>query len=358
MSDLTSLVTDVAARVEVPAFEEITHRARSRRVRRVGTTVAAVGLAAVMSVLALNSTTGRSGAVPATQQPTSVPATARPPEQMVNGRNATAGRSWIAPERSGGFTVRAWAQCADDALTVRECNPARRLGAWEVADAAGRRMVVPSGYDEGRVAYAGDGVWVLRPTSTTTPSLRPAVAASTRLSVPVTLTFDPSRTTGMEASKGRPHITCPDQPWKNCVVDLSEGTLVPIADLPPGDWAITNAAGWWGVLETGQAVVEQQDGTLLRPEVYELVASPTRVFAEDAVDGTIGWFLCSVEEVLTTTPVSALLSTDRGRTWTLRSVPPTAEMARAWVIELEKDPFVLRAALPDNWRSWPVLARL
>jgi hypothetical protein len=357
MSDLTSLVTAVASQVEEPDFDTITRRARTRRVRHVATTLTAVGLAAVVAVIAVGATSGSPRAVPATQQPSSVAATVRPPEQIVNGRNASVGRTWIAPERSGQLTVRAWAQCDDDTLTVTQCDPARRLGVWEVADAAGRRMLVPSGYDEGRVAYAGDGVWVLQPAWSTTPSLAPPVAASTSLSAPVTLALDPTRTIGMQAAKGRPHITCPDQPWNNCLVDLSAATLVPIVDLPTGDWAVTNAAGWWGVLETGQAVVEQPDGTLLRPDLYELVASPTRVFAEDARDGTIGWYLSSEEEVLTTTPVTALLSTDRGRTWTLRSVPATAEAAREWVTELEHDPFVLRAALPDNWRTWPVIDR-
>ena len=186
MSDLTSLVTEVAVRVEVPAFEEITHRARSRRVRRVGTTVAAVGLAAVMSVVALTrrrSLSGRAG-----NAATHIGrATARPAEQMVNGRNATAGRSWIAPERPDGLTVRAWAQCADDTLTVTQCDPARSTGRLGGGRCGGTPNGRPSGYDEGRLAYAGDGVWVLRPTSTTTPSLSPAVAASTRLGAPVTL---------------------------------------------------------------------------------------------------------------------------------------------------------------------------
>jgi hypothetical protein len=357
MSDLTSLVDEVAQRVEEPAFEGIIRRARTRRVRRVGTTVTAVGLAAVVSVLALSSTSGRPRALPATHQPTSVAATGRPPEQIVNGRNASPGRTWVAPERSGQLVARAWSQCADDTLTVRECEPTQLLGVWEVTDAAGRHMVVPSGYDEGRVAYAGHGVWVLRPASTTTPSLATAVAASTSLSAPVTLGLDPARTIGMEAARGRPHVTCPDAPGSNCVVDLVTGTLVPIDGLPAGDWAITNDAGWWGVLETGQAVVEQSDGRLLRPQLYELVASPTRVFVEDALDGAVGWYLSNEEDLLPTTPVRALLSTDRGHTWTLRSVPETARAAREWVTELAQDPFVMRAVLPDDWRTWPVLDR-
>jgi hypothetical protein len=357
MSDLTSLVTEVADQVEKPAFEEMTRRARTRRVRRVGAGVAVVGLAVVVSVVAFSSTSGRPRALPATQEPRSVTASVRPPEQIVNGRNATPGRTWTAPERSGGLTIRAWSQCTDDTLTVRQCDPAKRLGAWEVADASGRRVLVPSGYEDGRMAYAGEGIWVLRPAPPENSSLSPIVAASASRSAPVTLALDPTRTIGMQAAKGRPHVTCPDQPWVNCVVNASEGTLVPIAGLPTGEWAITNARGWWGILSTGQGVVEQPDGSLLRPDLYEVIASPMHVFAEDALDGTIGWYFSSEEDMLPTTPVKALLSTDRGRTWTLRSVPATARAARDWVAELETDPVVLRAVLPDDWRTWPVLDR-
>lgn len=357
MPDLTSLVSAVAAQVEEPAFEQIARRARSRRVRRVGTVLTSVGLAAAVTAAALSSTSGRTRAVPATQQPTSVVATARPLEQIVNGRNASIQWTRTAPERSGQLVVRAWQQCGDDTRAVTECDPALRLDAWEVADATGRHQIVPAG-DSNDLRYAGGGVWVLRLPSPTNPALLQTVGASPRLAAPVTLAVDPVRTVEMQAARGRPHVTCPDQPWRICVLDLSGGALVPVIDLPTGAWAITGQAGWWGILETGQAVVEQPDGTLLRPDLYELVASPTRVFAEDARDGTIGWYLCAEEEVdvIATTPVTALLSTDRGRTWTLRSVPANAEAARDWVVEASQDPLVVRAVLPDNWRSWPVVA--
>lgn len=357
MSDLTSLVTDVAEQVDGPTFEEITRRARTRRVRRVTTAVAAVGLAAVVSVVALTSTSGRPRALPATPQPSSVAVTVRPPEQIVNGRNASAGRTWTAPERSGELTIRAWSQCADETLTVRECDPGRRLGAWEVTDASGRRVLVPSGPGEGQVWYAGGGIWVLRAASPEGSPRSPIVAASASLRTPVTLAPDAGRTIGMQAARGRPHVACPDEPWVKCVVDVSAGTLTPITDLPTGDWSITNAAGWVGILHTGQVAVGQPDGSLLHLDLYEVLVSPTRVVVEDALDGTIGWYLSNEEDVLPTTPVRALLSTDRGRTWTLRSVPATAQAARDWITEPGFDRSVHRAVLPDDWRTWPVIAR-
>jgi hypothetical protein len=356
MPDLTSLVDEVAQRVEEPAFEGITRRARTRRVRRVGATVTAVGLAAVVSVIALSSTSGRPRALPATHPPTSVTATARPPEQIVNGRNATIRWTRIAPERSGQFVIRDWQQCSNDTLTVTKCDPALLVDAWEVTDGTGRQQLVPPG-DGDDLRYAGGGVWVLRLASPQHPALWRTVAASPRLAAPVTLAVDPVRTTDMQSAIGRPHVTCPDQPWRICVVDLSANVLVPVDDLPTGAWAITNQAGWWGILDTGQAVVEQSDGTLLRPELYELVASPTRAFVEDAVDGTIGWYLSTEEDVVAGTPLTALLSSDRGRTWTLRSVPKDAEAAYDWVNETSQDPLVVRAVLPDDWRAWPVIAR-
>jgi hypothetical protein len=358
MSDLTSLVTEVADRVEEPAFKEITHRARTRRVRRVGATVAAVGLAAVVSVVAFAGASGRNGAVPATQQPSSVAATVRPPEQVVHGRNAIAGRTWVAAERSGELTVQAWAQCADAKRTVSQCDRAQRLGAWEVADAGGRRLLVRSPYDDDQVAYAGDGLWVLRGAPAQPSSPPPFVAASATMSAPVTLALDPNRSVGMQAARGKPHVPCPDNPWANCVVDVSAGTLAVVADLPTGGWATTNAAGWWGILhESQQGVVEQPDGSLLRPDVFEVMASPTRAFAEGALDGTIGWYLSDEEEVRPTTALRALLSTDRGHTWTLRSVPATAHAAHDWVTEPGQEPLVRRAVLPDDWRAWPVISR-
>ena len=132
---------------------------------------------------------------------------------------------------------------------------------------------------------------------------------------------------------------------------------MPITDLPNGDWAITNAAGWWGILHTGQSAVEQPDGTLLRLDLYEVLVSPTRVVVEDALDGTIGWYLSNEDTVRPDTPVRALLSTDRGHTWTLRAVPVTARAAREWVNEPGFDRSVNRAFLPDDWRTWPVIPR-